>query len=189
MPPDETKPILKLQKTGKPATPPTPVPPVTEKPQPLPGAVKKKDASSKDERKKKDALFLNRVSALNEHLNRSHVWLECRPLAIGICEVIFSELQAEGYPGLTLKLLKKIIKGHVKSKSYLQALAQGGPRYRMDRTVDGEITEPQQKFAAVLLSYRAKSEADRQAKRASSSDSLTTPSSADAVPGDAAGNA
>lgn len=87
-----------------------------------------------------------------------------RPLRIGI----FDDLLA-AYPGqLSRKLLFAFLGAHTARQTYLESLAAGGPRYALDGSADGEVTEQEQLFAKTQLeqaaSQRADSHFERQAR-------------------------
>jgi hypothetical protein len=78
---------------------------------------------------------------LYQHLaNRFPVWRDFKPLAIGAHRGMIGQLKAEGHP-VTWALMKWVFAQHTRRKAYLQALATGGARYRLDGTVEVQTKE------------------------------------------------
>lgn len=57
------------------------------------------------------------------------------------------------------KLLRQALAGHCGQRRYLEALVVGGPRYALDGSVCGEVTEPQREVARARLEQARKLEA------------------------------
>jgi len=71
------------------------------------------------------------------------------PLAIGVDHVI-----RMAWPDIGRCRIKLFLTNWCRSRAYLQAMAAGGPRYYLDGSTDGEITEDQQDHARQLLEAR-----------------------------------
>ncbi len=83
-------------------------------------------------------------------------WREYHPLAVGIFPDVRRIATGKGY---SVRVAEKLIDMHTKRTKYVQALAQGGQRFRLDGTPDGEVTAEQRGAAAQRLARRvAKSE-------------------------------
>ena len=73
-----------------------------------------------------------------------------RPLAIGSFEALVA-----AWPDLTKKSVRHFLDRYCAHPYYLQALAAGGPRHRLDGGVSGEVTEEQRAFARADFAARA----------------------------------
>jgi sRNA-binding protein len=74
-----------------------------------------------------------------------HRWKPYLPLAIGIDKALIATGILKPFEvGLLLN-------AYCRRRMYQQALAAGGPRYNLDGTVDGEVTNDQSAFAKVRL--------------------------------------
>lgn len=90
-------------------------------------------------------------AALEKHLaETSEAWRDYKPLAIGVHKGMVARLRDESLL-VSVSLLKWVMARHVAHKRYWRALAAGGPRYRLDGTVEGEVTEEQQRQASERL--------------------------------------
>ena len=76
-----------------------------------------------------------------------------RPLSIGIRAAVQAAV-----PGVAHKLIDGALALHCHSDAYLQAIAAGGPRYVLDGTPSGEVSE-EHRAAAVLVLVRRKEKA------------------------------
>lgn len=65
-----------------------------------------------------------------------------RPLAIGIC----SDLRL-AVPDLSGRSIRLFLRDYATGMTYLQAIAAGGPRYALDGTVKGEVSEQAKEIA------------------------------------------
>ncbi|PWQ99269.1 ProQ/FINO family protein [Leucothrix pacifica] len=66
------------------------------------------------------------------------VWRRRRPLARGIDEQIAAFIETQGVE-ISKRAVKKLLHRHTHHKSYLQNVARGGVRFKLDGTEDGEI--------------------------------------------------
>ena len=83
-------------------------------------------------------------------------WREYHPLAVGIFPDVRRIATGKGY---SVRVAEKLIDMHTKRTKYVQALAQGGQRFRLDGTPNGEVTAEQREAAGQRLARRvAKSE-------------------------------
>jgi len=71
------------------------------------------------------------------------------PLAIGISCIL-----VDAWPDVPRWRVKRWLSDHCASRSYLLAVAAGGPRYYVDGSIDGEVTPDQQEHARQLLEAR-----------------------------------
>ena len=125
----------------------------------------KAPAKKPDNRKKKPARVSKpkmavspsdlKARELNDRLNAFPVWLNYQPLAIGIDKDIFRLVNDECFPGASKKVVQKLLRMHTGHSRYLQALVEGGERYRLDSTEEGGITDQQRQVAEKRLSERA----------------------------------
>lgn len=123
------------------------------------GAGKSKPTAKKPTRKpnpKKPVISPSELKAreLNDRLNAFRVWFDYLPLAIGIDKDVFRLVNTEHFPGASKKVVHKALAMHAKNGRYLQAVTQGGARYRLDGTEEGEITPYQQQLAIEMLAQR-----------------------------------
>ena len=72
-----------------------------------------------------------------------------RPLALGVDAVL-----KVAWPDVGRCRIKRFLSDHCKSRSYLLAIAAGGPRYYLDGSVDGEVSEDQRAHAHQMLEAR-----------------------------------
>ncbi|MEB4590906.1 ProQ/FINO family protein [Candidatus Thiothrix sp. Deng01] len=134
--------------------------PTTRKPPGKPaGAGKGKPTAKKPARKpapKKPVISPSDLKAreLNDRLNAFSVWRDYLPLAIGVDKDVFRLVNEECFPGASKKVVQKTLAMHAKHGRYLQAVTQGGARYRLDGTEEGEITSYQQQLAAETIAKR-----------------------------------
>lgn len=161
--------IIKIAK--KPPTPapkpaPVPKPKKAEKPAPAPKPKAQKKQKQQPQKKLTDfARWRKTVKSDEERYQRwvdilcehSIAWREKRPLKIGVRPEIFTLLDQHITPEYTY-LYKghnhgttALFKLHFESEEYLRNLIKGGPRYELDGTVNGEITEVQQVNAQTML--------------------------------------
>ena len=75
------------------------------------------------------------------------------PLAIGVDHVLKMT-----WPDIGRCRVKLFLTNWCRSRAYLQAIAAGGPRYYLDGSTDGEITEDQQAHAREQLDARQQRE-------------------------------
>ena len=66
------------------------------------------------------------------------VWRRRRPLARGIDEQIAAFVESKDLE-ISKRAVKKLLHRHTHHKSYLQNVARGGVRFKLDGTEDGEI--------------------------------------------------
>ena len=95
-----------------------------------------------------------KMRELNDRLNAFTVWLQYKPLALGIEKDIFRLVNEEHFPGASKKVVQKLLRMHTHHGLYLQAIQQGTVRYSLDGAEAGEITAYQQQFAADILTKR-----------------------------------
>ncbi|WP_245536678.1 ProQ/FINO family protein [Thiothrix nivea] len=67
---------------------------------------------------------------------------------------MFRLVNEEHFPGASKKVVRKTLAMHANHGRYLQAVTQGGARYRLDGTEEGEITGYQQQLAAETIAKR-----------------------------------
>lgn len=91
---------------------------------------------------------------LNDRLNGFPVWLNFQPLAIGSDKDLFKLVNDECFPGASKKVVRKVLAMHAHHGRYLQAVTEGGARYRLDGTPEGEITDYQRQHVADTLATR-----------------------------------
>jgi sRNA-binding protein len=84
---------------------------------------------------------------LNDRLNSFPVWLNYQPLIIGIDKDVFRLVNEEHFPGASKQVVRKVLTMHTHHRNYLQAIAQGGARHRLNGIEDGEITAQHQQAA------------------------------------------
>ncbi|MEZ5477195.1 MAG: ProQ/FINO family protein [Thiolinea sp.] len=94
------------------------------------------------------------MRALDQRLQDFPVWRDFQPLALGIDKDIFRLINDEQFPGGSKKMLQKLLRMHTGHPKYLQALVQGGERYRLAGAVDGTVTEDQSQLAAETIRRR-----------------------------------
>ena len=95
-----------------------------------------------------------KAKELNDRLNGFPVWLNFQPLAIGVDKDLFRLVNDEHFPGASKKVVQKVLAMHTRHGRYLQAVIQGGARYRLDGTEDGEINTYQRQLAAETIAKR-----------------------------------
>lgn len=66
-----------------------------------------------------------------------------KPLRIGILEDLVKAHEGE----ISRSILRRFMAVHTSRHGYLMAVAAGGPRYSLDGSEDGHVTEEQQKYA------------------------------------------
>jgi hypothetical protein len=91
---------------------------------------------------------------LNDRLNAFPVWLNFQPLAIGIDKDVFRLVNDEQFPGASKGVVRRTLAMHANHGRYLQAMVQGGARFHLDGSEEGDITPQQQQHAAEILEKR-----------------------------------
>ncbi|MBU0653705.1 MAG: ProQ/FinO family protein [Gammaproteobacteria bacterium] len=91
---------------------------------------------------------------LNDRLNGFPVWRDFLPLAIGIDKDVFRLVNEEHFPGASKRVVRLTLAMHANHGRYLQAVVQGGARYHLDGSEEGDITAYQQQHAAEILAKR-----------------------------------
>lgn len=124
-----------VQKPGQPKKPPKK--PANRKPRQPP-------------KPKKTAPSELRAQELDASLNAFPVWLDCKPLALGIEKQIFRHI-AELHLSASKRVVEKLLYRHTHKPSYLQAVARGGNRWNLDGTEAGEIIQVERDHAAQIL--------------------------------------
>lgn len=99
------------------------------------------------------ALSKQSICQLYPEVFGSHI----RPLKIGIA----NDLMA-AHPALPKKLMHTILGGHTRRVAYIAALAAGGPRYALDGTPSGEVTEQERSDARARLKTIRESKQENQ---------------------------
>ena len=91
---------------------------------------------------------------LNDRLNAFTVWLHYQPLAIGVDKDIYRLVNDEHFAGASKNVVQKVLKMHTNHGRYLQAIVNGGTRYKLDGTEEGDINPYQQQLAVDTLAKR-----------------------------------
>ena len=91
-----------------------------------------------------------RAENLNASLSGFPIWLEFRPLAIGIERIVFQHI-AKHSLSASKRVVQKLLHQHTRDRRYLAAVAAGGQRYNLDGTEAGEIMQAEQEHAARML--------------------------------------
>ncbi|QTR49513.1 ProQ/FINO family protein [Candidatus Thiothrix anitrata] len=95
---------------------------------------------------------------LNDRLNGFSVWFNFQPLAIGVDKDIYRLVNEEHFLGASKNVVQKVLKMHTNHGRYLQAIINGGARYRLEGTEEGDINPYQQQLAADTLAKRQASQ-------------------------------
>lgn len=78
------------------------------------------------------------------------VWRRRTPLAIGIDEQIVDFLATKKLD-ISKRAIKKLLHRHTKNKNYLQNVMRGGPRFKLDGTLNGEVQKEEKEHARRTL--------------------------------------
>lgn len=77
-----------------------------------------------------------------------------KPLKIGVLQDLMEQHKGE----ISAKTVRKLLRVHTSRREYLKAVAAGGPRYALDGTTAGEVTERERTLAKEMLSGGSRSE-------------------------------
>ena len=91
---------------------------------------------------------------MNDRLNAFTVWLHYQPLAIGVDKDIYRLVNDEHFAGASKNVVQKVLKMHTNHGRYFQAIVNGGTRYKLDGTEEGDINPYQQQLAVDTLAKR-----------------------------------
>lgn len=91
-----------------------------------------------------------RAQELNASLNGFSVWLQQRPLALGIERQIFQHIAKHSLPA-SKRVVQKLLHQHTRNKAYLLQIAKGGERFNLDGTEAGQVLAHEQEAALLLV--------------------------------------
>jgi hypothetical protein len=91
-----------------------------------------------------------RAQELNASLNGFSVWLQQRPLALGIERQIFQYIAKHSLPA-SKRVVQKLLHQHTRSKAYLLQIAKGGKRFNFDGSEAGQVLAHEQEAALLLV--------------------------------------
>lgn len=94
--------------------------------------------------------------AMDAYLSATYsVWAENKPLALKIRDGIGRLLKdSKTFPASHTRCLGGLLRKHANSEAYYRSIIAGGPRYRLDGTPEGEITEDQVQTAMEKLAKK-----------------------------------
>lgn len=90
-----------------------------------------------------------RAQELNASLNGFSVWLQHRPLALGVDRQIFQHI-AKHSLSASKRVVQKLLHQHTRNKAYLLQVAKGGTRFNLDGTEAGQVLAHEQEAAIRL---------------------------------------
>lgn len=90
-----------------------------------------------------------RAQELNASLNGFGVWIQQRPLALGIERQIFQHI-AKHSLSASKRVVQKLLHQHTRHKPYLLHIAKGGARFNLDGTEAGQVLAHEQEAAIRL---------------------------------------
>lgn len=91
-----------------------------------------------------------RAREVNDSLNGFNVWLQQRPLALGIERQIFQHI-AKHSLSASKRVVQKLLHQHTRNKAYLLQVAKGGARFNLDGTAAGQVLAHEQEAALLLV--------------------------------------
>lgn len=91
-----------------------------------------------------------RAQELNASLNGFSVWLQQRPLALGIERQIFQHIAKHSLPA-SKRVVQKLLYQRTRSKAYLLQIAKGGARFNLDGSEAGQVLAHEQEAALSLI--------------------------------------
>lgn len=91
-----------------------------------------------------------RMDNLNAALNALVVWREHQPLALGIERQIF-QLIATQQLSASKRVVQKLLYQHTHQRHYLLKVGQGGARFNLDGSVEGDILPTEREYVGRLL--------------------------------------
>lgn len=91
-----------------------------------------------------------RARELNDSLNGFTVWLQQRPLALGIERQIFQHIAKHSLPA-SKRVVQKLLHQHTRNKAYLLQIAKGGARFNLDGSEAGQVLAHEQEAALLLV--------------------------------------
>ena len=87
-----------------------------------------------------------RAREVNDSLNAFPVWLQQRPLALGIERQIFQHI-AKHSLSASKRVVQKLLHQHTRNKAYLLNIVKGGSRFNLDGTAAGQVLAHEQEAA------------------------------------------
>lgn len=87
-----------------------------------------------------------RAREVNDSLNGFNVWLQHRPLALGIERQIFQHIAKHSLPA-SKRVVQKLLHQHTRNKAYLLNIVKGGSRFNLDGTAAGQVLAHEQEAA------------------------------------------
>ena len=87
-----------------------------------------------------------RAREVNDSLNAFPVWLQQRPLALGIERQIFQHIAKHSLPA-SKRVVQKLLHQHTRNKAYLLNIVKGGSRFNLDGTAAGQVLAHEQEAA------------------------------------------
>lgn len=87
-----------------------------------------------------------RAREVNDSLNGFNVWLQQRPLALGIERQIFQHIAKHSLPA-SKRVVQKLLHQHTRNKAYLLNIVKGGSRFNLDGTAAGQVLAHEQEAA------------------------------------------
>lgn len=122
-------------------------PPGKQKPKPNKPASRKPRQPPKPKKTPPSDL---RAAELDASLNAFPVWLDYKPLALGIDKQLFRHI-ADLHLSASKRVVQKLLHRHTHNRRYLQAVGQGGQRFNLDGSEAGEIIQVERDHAGRLL--------------------------------------
>ena len=90
---------------------------------------------------------------LNASLNGFPVWLQYKPLALGIEKQVFQHIARHRLSG-SKRIVQRLLRQHTRDERYLRNLFDDTARFNLDGTEAGVVTDADQIHAGMMIAAK-----------------------------------